>query len=83
MSENKRSFIVREIQDYPPVLQACHIQELLGFSNGKTYELLRSKDCPTVKCGKRMVVPRDLFWEWFLNQAKKGTEWGGDNFERR
>lgn len=81
MIGDKRSFIVREIYDYPPVLQAWHLQELLGLSAGKVYEIMRSKGCPKLKRGKRVVVPRDLFWEWFLNESKKGTDLGGDDFE--
>ena len=76
MSEEKRSFIVREIQDYPPILQACHIMEITGFSNGKVYEVMRSKGCPTVKSGKRMIVPRDMFWEFILSEAEKHMNGG-------
>lgn len=65
----ERTFVTREIQEYPPILQAKHVMEITGFSNGKTYELLRSKDCPTIKHGNRMIVPRDLFWQFLLNQA--------------
>ena len=73
----KRSFISREIQDYPPILQACHIMELMGYSEGKTYQLMRSKECPTVRDGKRMVVLRDMFWKFILNRAAKGTAFEG------
>ena len=69
----RESTIVREIHDYPPILQACHIMEITGFSNGKAYELMRSEGCPTVRHGKRMIVPRDLFWQYLLNEAIKGT----------
>ena len=73
----RESTVVREIHDYPPTLQACHIMEITGFSNGKTYELMRSKGCPTFRHGKRMVVPRDLFWQYLLNEAAKGTSFEG------
>lgn len=72
-----RSFVVREIHDYPPILQACHVMEITGFSNGKTYELLRSDDCPTIKRGKRMIVPRDLFWKFLQGEAARGTAFEG------
>ena len=72
--KEKRSFAAREIHEYPPVLQAAHVQEITGFSVGKTYELLRSEDCPTVRRGKRMVVPRDLFWKFLTGEAVKGTQ---------
>lgn len=69
--------VAREIQDYPPMLQARHVMEITGFSNGKTYELMRSQDCPTVRRGKRMIVPRDLFWKFLLNEATRGTAFEG------
>lgn len=65
----ERTYAVKEIQEYPPILQAKHVMEITGFSNGKTYELLRSKDCPTIRRGSRMIVPRDLFWQFLLGQA--------------
>lgn len=70
----ERTFVAKEIQDYPPILQAKHIMEITGFSNGKTYELLRSKDCPTIRRGNRMIVPRDLFWQFLLNEARRHTD---------
>ena len=73
----KESTVVREINDYPPILQACHIMEITGFSNGKAYELMRSKGCPTVRHGKRMIVPRDLFWQYLLNEAARNTVFEG------
>lgn len=51
----------KAIEDYPPVLQARHIQEMLSISNGKAYEVLNSKKCPTIRIGKRMVVFKDSF----------------------
>lgn len=83
MAENARNFGTREIQDYPPILQACHIQELMGYSEGKAYQLMRSKACPTVRNGKRMVVPRDLFWKFIMTEAVRDTGLGGDGFEKR
>lgn len=65
----ERNYVSKEINEYPPILQAKHIMEITGFSNGKAYELLRSEKCPTVKCGTRMIVPRDLFWQFLLSEA--------------
>ena len=49
------------LEEYPPVLQARHIKEILGVSEAKAYEVLNSKKCPTIRMGKRMVVIRDSF----------------------
>lgn len=58
------------IEELPIVLQAKHIQNVLGISKGKTYELMNSADFPTIYLNKRMVVPKDKFLEW-LNQDKR------------
>lgn len=58
------------VEQLPLVLQAKDIQALLGISKGKTYELMNSRDFPTVFLNKRMVVPRDAFFKW-LNQDKR------------
>lgn len=57
-------------EQLPLILQAKDIQSLLGISKGKTYELMNSRDFPTVFLNKRMIVPRDAFFEW-LNEDKR------------
>lgn len=59
-----------EISDLPLVLQAKDIQSILGISKTKTYELMNSKDFPTIYLNKRMVVSKDAFLDW-LNQDKR------------
>ncbi len=54
----------------PLVLGAKDVQAILGISKGKTYELMNSKDFPTIFLNKRMVVSKDAFFEW-LNQDKR------------
>lgn len=56
----------KEMEDYPPILQARHIQELLNVCEAVAYQVMHHADCPTIKMGKRMVVPRDDFWEFIL-----------------
>ena len=57
-------------EQLPLILQAKDIQALLGISKGKTYELMNSRDFPTVFLNKRMVVPRNAFFDW-LNEDKR------------
>ena len=77
MATEKRSFSAKEITDYPPILQAHHVQELMGYSKSKAYQLMRSTPCPTVIDGKRIVVPRDMFWKFIIHEAAKGTVFEG------
>ena len=64
----------REMEDYPPILQARHIQELLNVCEAVAYQVMHHRDCPTIKLGKRMVVPRDDFWDFFLKH-RGGSLW--------
>lgn len=61
----------KELEDYPPILQARHIMELLGVCEAVAYQILHHEDCPTLKMGKRMAVPRDDFWEFLLSYRGK------------
>lgn len=62
--------IYSNVGDLPLVLQAKDIQTILGISKGKTYEIMNSKDFPTIYLNKRMVVSRDAFIDW-LNQEQR------------
>ena len=57
-------------ENLPLILNAKDVQTILGISKGKTYELMNSKDFPTIYLNKRMVVSREAFWDW-LNQDKR------------
>ena len=59
----------KDIENYPPILQAKHIKEFLGISEAFAYEVLNSSNCPTIRMGKRMVVARDSFVR-FLQQSE-------------
>ena len=63
--------ISANFNDYPPILQAKHVRELLGISVGKTYELFHSQEFPTFfVTPTRMVVVKDDFITW-LNSPKR------------
>ena len=58
-------------ESLPLILQAKDIQAILGISKGKTYELMNSRDFPTIFLNKRMVVPKDKFFEWLYQDRRK------------
>lgn len=64
--------IYRSTNEYPPVLQAVHVKEMLGISSSKAYQILNSNKCPTIRMGKRMVVMRDSFIR-FLYECEGDT----------
>ena len=53
--------------DYPDVLQAKHCRAILGLSEAKTYEVLNSKKCPSFTVGKRILVRKEAFIQFLLD----------------
>ena len=48
----------------PLALGAEDVAQVLGISRANAYNLMRSKDFPTLKIGKRMTVPKHKLIEW-------------------
>ena len=57
------------LDQLPLSLNADDIAEVLNISRGNAYTLLHREDFPTIRIGKRMVVPRDRFLEWMQNHV--------------
>lgn len=56
----------------PIVLSADQLALALGISRANAYQLMHSKGFPTLRIGKRMLVPKDKFLEWLDSKAEKG-----------
>lgn len=61
-SERSRRIIAFE--NLPNVLSAEQLAQTLGISRAGAYQLLHSEGFPTLRIGKRMLVPRDKLAEW-------------------
>ena len=55
----------------PLALSASDIAPLLGVSKAQVYTLMHANIIPTLRIGKRMTSPRDLFLEWMNQQVGK------------
>lgn len=55
----------------PLALSAADIAPLLGVSKAQVYALMHANIIPTLRIGKRMTSPRDLFLEWMNQQVGK------------
>lgn len=53
----------------PLSLSADDIAAFLNISRGNAYTLLHREDFPTLRIGKRMVSPRNLFLDWVNRQV--------------
>jgi len=57
------------IEQLPITLCAEEVAQVLGISRAGAYTLMRSKDFPTIRIGKRMVVPKDKLLAWMEDQT--------------
>ncbi|MGM9987704.1 MAG: helix-turn-helix domain-containing protein [Bacillaceae bacterium] len=55
------------VEDYPIVLTAKEISEILKISKPTAYELMNRSDFPLKKIGRCKRVLRDEFFEWLSN----------------
>ncbi len=54
----------------PIALTAEDVAQVLGVSRSNAYTLMRSRGFPTLRVGKRMMVPKDKLLEWMEKQIK-------------
>ena len=51
------------------LLSAGDLQEMLGLSRSKVYEMLNRSDMPVVTIGGRKFMHKELFMQWLARQA--------------
>ena len=60
--ENNKSINLNEL---PPCLKTEHIASYLGISRIKAYNLVNSDGFPRIVLGKRIIIPKEKFLQWF------------------
>ena len=61
-------------EDLPLFLNAELLAKVLGVGVSSAYELMHEKGFPSVRIGKRFIVPRDDLKRWMEEQvAKRGS----------
>ncbi|MGA3220088.1 MAG: helix-turn-helix domain-containing protein [Acidimicrobiales bacterium] len=58
------------------VVGVTEAAELLGISRGLAYELARSGQLPSLRLGRRLVVPRAALLSWLERAARPGSRIG-------
>jgi hypothetical protein len=56
------------IEDYPLVLNAHHLAEIIGVSTRVAYEIMERKGFPLIRIGRCKRVARDAFFKWLNEQ---------------
>jgi excisionase family DNA binding protein len=61
---------VRDLDDdLPAALRVDHLQQILGLSKAKAYELVHRHGFPAVRFGRAIRIPKDAFIQWLKAQA--------------
>ena len=62
---------IKTFEDLPYFINVQELADILGIAISSCYELMHEKDFPTIRIGKRLVVPKDKFLIW-VNENTKG-----------
>lgn len=54
----------KNFDNYPAILNANQLAEILGISRASAYQLLHMESFPTLRIGKRMLVPKEKLMLW-------------------
>ncbi len=54
----------KNFDSYPAILNANQLSEVLGISRASAYQLLHMDSFPTLRIGKRMLVPKEKLIAW-------------------
>jgi excisionase family DNA binding protein len=56
---------MKSTSELPEVLEVKDIQDFLGIGRSQTYQLVKSNSFHTVTVGKRILISKKSFVEWF------------------
>lgn len=71
----------KSIDDLPMALNAEQVGIALGLSRAKAYNLVNSEGFPTLRVGKRLIIPKDAFLRW-INENLGKTIWTNKNKQK-
>lgn len=57
------------MEDKRAILTVAEVAELLGISRGTAYEYVRTGELPSVRLGRRLVIPKHRFEELLNGEA--------------
>ncbi len=71
-----RQEMICSMDDLPVILSASDVAAVLGISRAKAYQLFHRLDFPTLKLDRRLLVRRELFFQW-LDRQTQAEGYGG------
>lgn len=66
--------IYTNYEELPLMLSVKQLVDLLGVSDSTIYELIQEPDFPSLRIGKRIVVPKEELRSWIASHTQGGTK---------
>ena len=63
--------IYKSYDELPLLLNVKQLADLLGVSDSSVYELIQEEDFPSLRIGKRIVIPKEELREWISARTKE------------
>lgn len=63
--------IYTSYDELPLFLNVKQLADLLGVSDSSVYELIQEDDFPSLRIGKRIVIPKEELREWISTRTKE------------
>ena len=65
--------IYQNYEELPLFLNSETVAKTLGVSPSSAYELMHEPDFPILRIGNRMVVPKEQFIQWVMENTEGGV----------
>jgi len=62
--------IYKSYEELPLLLNVKQLADLLGVSDSSVYELIQENGFPSLRIGKRIVVPKEELRKWISTHTK-------------
>ena len=64
--------MIKNYDELPMFINANLLAELFGVSRASAYELMREKNFPSFRIGKRILVSKENLRTWIESRSEKG-----------
>ena len=65
--------VYKNYDELPLFLNSATVAKVLGVSLSSAYELMHELDFPVLRVGSRMVVPKEQFIQWVMENTEGGV----------
>ena len=60
--------------ELPLLLNTTELADLLGVSHSSVYELIQEPGFPSLRIGKRIVIPKEELRQWISDSTKRAKK---------